>query len=91
MAADGELPFPVVAVDDARRNICLTTVTVQASRPGWHHAGDELLIAGSSSSSVGYGWCGRGIATRARGLGANVIVVEADPLRALEAVMEGTG
>ena len=49
----------------------------------------NYLIAGSTFVVVGYGWCGRGIASRARGLGARVIVVEVDPFKALEAVMDG--
>lgn len=90
MAADGQLRFPVVAIDDAQTKHMFDNRygTGQSTMDGVLRA-TNYLIAGSTFVVGGYGWVGRGIAMRARGLGANVIVVEADPLRALEAVMDG--
>lgn len=90
MAADGELRFPVVAVNDARTKHMFDNRfgTGQSTIDGILRATNALL-AGSTFVVIGYGWCGRGIAMRARGMGADVIVVEVDPMRALEAVMEG--
>lgn len=90
MARDGELPFPVVAVNDARTKHMFDNRygTGQSTIDGVLRA-TNYLIAGSKFVVIGFGWCGRGIAARARGMGADVIVVEVDPLRALEAVMEG--
>src|SRR5690606_36943020 len=62
--------------------------TGQSTIDGILRATNQLL-AGSQFVVVGYGWCGRGVASRARGMGAHVTVIEADPLRALEAVMDG--
>lgn len=90
MAKDGQLRYPVIAVDDARTKHMFDNRfgTGQSTLDGLLRA-TNYLIAGATFVVVGYGWVGRGIAMRARGLGANVIVVEADALRALEAVMEG--
>lgn len=90
MARDGELPFPVIAVNDARTKHMFDNRygTGQSTIDGILRA-TNYLIAGAKFVVVGFGWCGRGIAARARGMGADVIVVEVDPLRALEAVMEG--
>lgn len=90
MAADGELRFPVIAIDDAQTKHMFDNRfgTGQSTMDGILRA-TNYLIAGSTFVVGGYGWVGRGIALRARGLGANVIVVETDALRALEAVMEG--
>ncbi len=90
MAADGVLKFPVVAVNDAMTKHFFDNRygTGQSTLDGVIRA-TNMLIAGSSVVVVGYGWCGRGVAMRARGLGANVIVCEVDPLKALEAVMDG--
>lgn len=90
MAEDGELPFPVVAVNDARTKHMFDNRygTGQSTIDGILRA-TNYMLAGSTFVVAGFGWCGRGIAARARGMGAEVIVVEVDPLRALEAVMEG--
>ncbi|AFV11069.1 adenosylhomocysteinase AhcY [Thermacetogenium phaeum DSM 12270] len=90
MARDGALYYPVVAVNDAMTKHLFDNRygTGQSSLDGILRA-TNYLIAGSVFVVVGYGWCGRGIAARARGLGARVIVVEVDPFKALEAVMDG--
>ncbi len=90
MAEDGQLPFPVVAVNDARTKHMFDNRygTGQSTVDGVLRA-TNYLMAGSTFVVAGFGWCGRGIAARARGMGADVIVVEVDPLKALEAVMEG--
>lgn len=90
MAEDGKLPFPVVAVNDARTKHMFDNRygTGQSTIDGILRA-TNYMLAGSTFVVAGFGWCGRGIAARARGMGADVIVVEVDPLRALEAVMEG--
>ncbi len=90
MAADGVLEYPVVAVNDARTKFMFDNRygTGQSTIDGILRATNRLL-AGSRFVVCGYGWCGRGIAMRARGMGANVFVCEVDPLRALEAVMDG--
>lgn len=90
MAKDGQLRFPVVAIDEARTKHMFDNRygTGQSTMDGLLRA-TNYLIAGSVFVVGGYGWVGRGIAMRARGMGANVIVVEVDPLRALEAVMDG--
>jgi adenosylhomocysteinase len=90
MEKDGALRFPVVAVNDAvTKNLFDNRYgTGQSTMDGIIRATD-ILIAGKNVVVVGYGWCGRGTAMRARGLGANVIVIEVDPVRALEAVMDG--
>jgi adenosylhomocysteinase len=90
MAADGQIQFPVIAVNDADTKHLFDNRygTGQSSIDGILRATNKLL-AGSTFVVAGYGMCGRGVAMRARGAGANVIVTEVDPLRALEAVMDG--
>ena len=90
MAADGALAFPVIAVNDAMTKHFFDNRygTGQSTIDGIVRATNTLL-AGKTFVVAGYGWCGRGLAMRARGMGANVIVTEVDPLPALEAVMDG--
>jgi adenosylhomocysteinase len=90
MAADGALNFPVVAVNDAMTKHFFDNRygTGQSTIDGIVRA-TNILLAGKTFVVAGYGWCGRGLAMRARGMGANVIVTEVDPLPALEAVMDG--
>ncbi len=90
MANDGALQFPMMAVNDALTKHLFDNRygTGQSTMDGIVRA-TNYLIAGRNVVVAGYGWCSRGIAMRARGLGANVIVTEVDPLKALEAVMEG--
>lgn len=90
MAADGALKFPIVSVNDANTKHLFDNRygTGQSTLDGIIRATNRL-IAGRTVVVSGYGWCGRGIAMRADGLGGNVIVCEVDPLRALEAVMDG--
>ncbi len=90
MAADGALRYPIVAVNDARTKHWFDNRygTGQSTIDGLLRATNRL-IAGSVFVVAGYGWVGRGIAARAQGMGARVYVVEADPLRALEAAMDG--
>jgi adenosylhomocysteinase len=90
MAADDALKFPVVAVNDALTKHFFDNRygTGQSTIDGIIRA-TNMLLAGSTFVVGGYGWCARGLAMRARGMGANVIVTEVDPLKALEAVMDG--
>lgn len=90
MARDGALAYPVIAVNDAYTKHLFDNRygTGQSTWDGILRA-TNVLVAGSTVVVAGYGWCGRGVALRARGLGARVIVTEVDPLRALEAVMDG--
>jgi adenosylhomocysteinase len=90
MAADGALAFPVIAVNDAMTKHFFDNRygTGQSTIDGIIRATNTLL-AGKTFVVAGYGWCGRGLAMRARGIGSNVIVTEVDPLPALEAVMDG--
>jgi adenosylhomocysteinase len=90
MAADGVLRYPIIAVNDARTKHFFDNRygTGQSTVDGIIRATNRLL-AGSNFVVCGYGWCGRGVAMRARGMGAKVIVTEVDPLPALEAVMDG--
>ena len=90
MARDGALQFPMMAVNDALTKHMFDNRygTGQSTMDGIIRA-TNVLIAGKNVVVAGYGWCSRGIAMRARGLGANVIVTEVDPLKALEAVMDG--
>ena len=90
MAADGVLAYPIVAVNDAMTKHLFDNRygTGQSTIDGMIRATNRL-IAGSYFVVCGYGWCGRGVAMRANGLGAKVIITEVDPLRALEAVMDG--
>ncbi len=90
MAADGALKFPVVAVNDSLTKHLFDNRygTGQSTIDGIIRA-TNILLAGRTVVVGGYGWCSRGIAMRAKGMGANVIVTEIDPLKALEAVMDG--
>jgi adenosylhomocysteinase len=90
MAHAGALRYPVIAVNDATTKHFFDNRygTGQSTLDGILRA-TNILIAGKVFTVAGYGWCGRGIAMRARGLGARVIVTEVQPLRALEAVMDG--
>lgn len=90
MAADGVLAYPIVAVNDADTKHLFDNRygTGQSTIDGIIRATNRLL-AGSKFVIAGYGWCGRGVALRARGQGAQVIVTEVDPIKALEAVMDG--
>ena len=90
MHKDGALKFPVVAVNDAYTKYLFDNRygTGQSSFDAIMGT-TNMVIAGKSVVVCGYGWCGRGIAMRAQGLGANVIVTEVDPIRALEARMDG--
>ncbi len=90
MAADGALCFPVIAVNDAQTKHFFDNRygTGQSTIDGIVRA-TNVLLAGKVFVIAGYGWCGRGLAMRARGMGANVVITEVDPLPALEAVMDG--
>ena len=90
MANEGVLRYPIIAVNDAQTKHFFDNRygTGQSTLDGIIRA-TNLLIAGTTVVIAGYGWCGRGVASRARGLGANVIVTEVTALRALEAVMDG--
>ncbi|HEX9282801.1 MAG TPA: adenosylhomocysteinase [Gemmatimonadales bacterium] len=90
MARDGVLQFPVIAVNDSDTKHLFDNRygTGQSTLDGILRA-TNLLVAGSTMVVAGYGWCGRGFAMRARGAGANVLVTEIDPLKALEARMDG--
>src|ERR671930_1563832 len=87
---DGALGFPVIAVNDANTKHFFDNRygTGQSTIDGIVRA-TNILLAGSTFVVAGYGWCGRGVAPRARGMGAHVIITEVDPLRALEAAMDG--
>jgi adenosylhomocysteinase len=90
MARDGKLRFPIVAVNEALTKHMFDNRygTGQSTLDGFVRA-TNILIAGKTFVVCGYGWCGRGLAMRASGMGAHVIVTEIDPTRALEAVMDG--
>ncbi len=90
MEADGALAFPIIAVNDADTKHFFDNRygTGQSTIDGIIRA-TNVLLAGKRFVVAGYGWCGKGVAMRAKGLGAHVIVTEVDPLRALEAVMDG--
>ncbi len=90
MANDKALKFPIVAVNDAMTKHLFDNRygTGQSALDGIIRA-TNILLAGKTFTVVGYGWCGRGVALRAKGHGAHVIVCEVDPLRALEATMDG--
>jgi adenosylhomocysteinase len=90
MERSGVLAYPVIAINDAETKHLFDNRygTGQSTIDGILRA-TNMLFAGSRVVVFGYGWCGRGTATRAKGMGANVIVCEVDPLKALEAVMDG--
>ena len=90
MAHDGALEYPIIAVNDAMTKHLFDNRygTGQSTLDGIIRA-TNILIAGKTFVVAGYGWCARGLAMRAKGMGANVIVTEVDPLKALEALMDG--
>ena len=90
MASEGALKFPMIAVNDAMTKHLFDNRygTGQSALDGVIRA-TNILLAGKTFVVVGYGWCGRGIALRAKGHGAHVVITEVDPLRALEATMDG--
>ncbi len=90
LAADGKLNYPIVAVNDADTKHFFDNRygTGQSTLDGITRA-TNVLWAGKNVVIAGYGWCGKGVALRARGMGAHTIVTEVDPIRALEAVMDG--
>jgi adenosylhomocysteinase len=90
MAKAGALLYPIIAVNDAYTKYLFDNRygTGQSTLDGILRV-TNILLAGKNFVICGYGWCGRGLALRARGMGANVIVVEVDPIKALEAVMDG--
>ena len=90
LEAEGKLAFPIVAVNDSMTKHMFDNRygTGQSTLDGIIRA-TNMLLAGKNVVVAGYGWCGRGLATRAKGHGAHVIVTEVDPLRALEAAMDG--
>ncbi|HEV2297073.1 MAG TPA: adenosylhomocysteinase [Candidatus Acidoferrales bacterium] len=90
MAKDGTLPYPIIAVNDALTKHLFDNRygTGQSTLDGIIRA-TNLLIAGLNVVVAGYGWCGRGVAMRAKGHGANVIITEINPTKAIEAIMDG--
>ena len=90
MATDKALKFPVMAVNDSKMKFLFDNRygTGQSAFDGWMNA-TNLMVSGKNLVVAGYGWCGKGVAMRAKGLGANVIVTEVDPIRAIEAKMDG--
>lgn len=90
MAADKALNYPIIAINDALTKHFFDNRygTGQSTIDGIVRA-TNVLLAGKTFVVAGYGWCGRGLASRARGMGANVVVTEVDSLKALEAVMDG--
>jgi len=90
LAGQGKLRYPIIAVNDAETKYLFDNRygTGQSTVDGIVRATNKL-IAGSNFVVCGYGWCGKGVAMRAKGMGAKVIVVEVDPLRGLEATMDG--
>ena len=90
LAADGKLRIPVIAVNDASTKHLFDNRygTGQSTIDGVIRATD-MLLAGKRVVVAGYGWCGKGVSSRARGMGSKVIVTEVDPIRALEAAMDG--
>ena len=90
MAAEGALKYPIIAINDALTKHLFDNRygTGQSTIDGVLRS-TNMLLAGSKIVVCGYGWCGRGIAARARGMGGHVIVTEVEPLKALEAVMDG--
>lgn len=90
MAADGALKYPVLDVNDAMMKYMFDNRygTGQSTFDGWMNA-TNLMVSGKRLVVAGYGWCGKGVAMRAKGLGASVIVTEVDPIKAIEAKMDG--
>src|ERR1700726_1476831 len=90
MEKNGVLKFPVLAVNDSDTKHLFDNRygTGQSSIDAIIRS-TNILLAGRTMVVMGYGWCGRGVASRAHGMGANVIVTEVDPIRALEALMDG--
>jgi len=90
MERKGVLEYPIIAVNEAKTKHLFDNRygTGQSTIDGILRA-TNVLLAGKKFVVIGYGWCGRGVAMRAKGMGANVIIVEVDPLRALEAKMDG--
>jgi adenosylhomocysteinase len=90
MAREGALKYPVIAINDALTKHLFDNRygTGQSTLDGILRS-TNMLLAGSKVVVCGYGWCGRGVATRAKGMGANVTVTEVEPLKGLEAVMDG--
>ena len=90
MQQNGVLKFPVLAVNDSDTKHLFDNRygTGQSTIDAMIRA-TNLLLAGRNLVVAGYGWCGKGVASRAKGLGANVIVTEVDPVRAIEALMDG--
>ncbi|MBM4420799.1 MAG: adenosylhomocysteinase [Chloroflexi bacterium] len=90
MAAEGVLSYPIIAVNEAQTKHMFDNQygTGQSTIDAIQRA-TNILIAGKTAVVAGYGWCGRGVATRFRGMGAQVVIVEVDPLRGLEAAMDG--
>src|SRR5258707_5731799 len=90
MAKDGTLKYPIIAVNDAMTKHFFDNRygTGQSTIDGVLRA-TNVLLSGSSVVVLGYGWCGRGVAHRARGMGANVIMTQIDPVQAIEAVIDG--
>src|SRR5947208_4338088 len=90
MEREGVLAFPVIAVNDADTKHLFDNRygTGQSTIDGIVRA-TNILLAGRTVVVAGYGWCGKGVSMRARGMGAQVIVTEVDPIRALEAAMDG--
>lgn len=88
--ANNQLPWPAIGVNESKTKHLFDNRygTGQSTLDGIMRA-CNVLLSGKTVVVVGYGWCGRGVALRARGLGANVVVTEVDPMKALEAVMEG--
>jgi adenosylhomocysteinase len=87
---DGKLGFPVIAVNEAKTKHLFDNRygTGQSTLDGIIRA-TNVLLAGRTLVVAGYGWCGRGVAMRAKGMGSNVVVTEVDPMKAIEAVMDG--
>lgn len=90
MAADGKLTYPIIAVNEAQTKHFFDNRygTGQSTLDGIIRA-TNVLLAGKTIVVIGYGWCGRGIASRAKGMGAHVVVTEVEPVKALEAAMDG--
>jgi adenosylhomocysteinase len=90
MQKEGVLKYPIIAVNDAQTKYLFDNRygTGQSTIDGILRA-TNILLSGSKFVVAGYGWCGRGLAMRARGMGANVIILEVDPIKALEAAMDG--